>query len=52
VIQQIRFDGPDSNRDNIVANGIEQCIFNPKDASFYINIANTGAASLATPSPV
>jgi hypothetical protein len=51
VIQKIKFDGTDSNGDNILANGIEQCIFNPKDGNFYINIPNTGAATLATPLP-
>jgi hypothetical protein len=51
VIQKIKFDGTDPNGDNILANGIEQCIFNPKDGNFYINIPNTGAASLATPLP-
>jgi hypothetical protein len=51
VIQKIKFDGTDPNADNILANGIEQCIFNPKDGSIYINIPNTGAATLATPLP-
>jgi hypothetical protein len=51
VIQKIKFDGTDSNGNNILANGIEQCIFNPKDGNFYINIPNTGAATLATPLP-
>jgi hypothetical protein len=51
VIQKITFDGTDPNADHILANGIEQCIFNPKDESIYINIPNTGAATLATPLP-
>jgi hypothetical protein len=51
VIQKIKFDGTDPNGDHILANGIEQCIFNPKDGKFYINIPNTGAATLATPLP-
>ena len=51
VIQQMKFDGTDPNADHILANGIEQCIFNPKDGNFYINIPNTGAATLATPLP-
>ena len=51
VIQKIKFDGTDPNADHILANGIEQCIFNPKDGNFYINIPNTGAATLATPLP-
>jgi hypothetical protein len=51
VIQKIKFDGTDPNADHILANGIEQCIFNPKDEKIYINIPNTGAATLATPLP-
>jgi hypothetical protein len=51
VIQKIKFDGTDPNANNILANGIEQCIFNPKDGNFYINLPNTGAATLATPLP-
>jgi hypothetical protein len=51
VIQKIKFDGTDPNADNILANGIEQCIFNPKDGNIYMNIPNTGAATLATPLP-
>jgi hypothetical protein len=51
VIQKIKFDGTDPNADDILANGIEQCIFNPKDENIYINIPNTGAATLATPLP-
>jgi hypothetical protein len=51
VIQRMRFDGTDPNGANILANGIEQCVFNPRDGKFYINIPNTGAASLATPLP-
>jgi hypothetical protein len=51
VILQIKFDGTDPNADNILANGIEQCIFNPKDGNFYINIPNSGAATLATALP-
>jgi hypothetical protein len=51
VIQRIRFDGTDPNGANILANGIEQCVFNPRDGKFYLNIPNTGAASLATPLP-
>jgi hypothetical protein len=51
VVQKIKFDGTDPNADHILANGIEQCIFNPKDGNIYINIPNTGAATLATPLP-
>jgi hypothetical protein len=55
VIQKIRFDGTDPNAADpatgkpILANGIEQCV--SLDGKFYLNIPNTGAASLATPLP-
>jgi hypothetical protein len=48
VIQKIKFDGTDPNGDNILANGIEQCIFNKKDGNFYINIPNTVQGSNTT----
>jgi hypothetical protein len=48
VIQKIKFDGTDPNGDKILANGIEQCIFNPKDGNFYINIPNTVQGSNTT----
>jgi hypothetical protein len=51
VLQRIRFDGTDPNGANILSNGIEQCVFNPRDGKFYLNIPNTGAASLKTPLP-
>jgi hypothetical protein len=51
VIGKIKFDGTDPNGKNILANGIEQCIFNPADGKFWMNIPNTGAATLATPLP-
>jgi hypothetical protein len=51
VIQRISFDGTDPNALNLLANGIEQCDFNPRDGKFYINLPNTGASTLATPSP-
>jgi hypothetical protein len=34
VIQKIKFDGTNPNADHILANGIDQCIFNPKDGNF------------------
>jgi hypothetical protein len=43
VLQRIRFDGTDPNGSNILANGIEQCVFNPRDGKFYLNIPATGA---------
>jgi hypothetical protein len=40
VIQQMKFDGSDPYAKNLVANGIEQCDFNPRDGKFYINLPN------------
>jgi hypothetical protein len=51
VLQHIRFDGTDPNGYFLLANGIEQCQFNPRDGKFYINLPNTGPSSLATPLP-
>jgi hypothetical protein len=51
VIQRIRFDGSDSDGNDpfkILANGIEQCIFNPRDGKFYLNIPNTVQGSNKT----
>jgi hypothetical protein len=55
VLHQIKFDGSDMNAGidpetgkPIVANGIEQCIFNPRDGNFYINIPNTVKGSNMT----
>jgi hypothetical protein len=41
VLQRMKFDGSDASADNIVASGIEQCVFNPRDGKFYINIPAT-----------
>jgi hypothetical protein len=49
VLQRIRFDGTDPNGDNILANGIEQCQFNPRDGKFYLAIPMTGPAAATTP---
>jgi hypothetical protein len=51
VIQRISFDGTDPNALNLLANGIEQCAFNPRDGKFYINLPNTGPSTLTTPLP-
>jgi hypothetical protein len=51
VLQRIRFDGTDPNGNNILANGIEQCQFNPRDGKFYINIPLTGPATATPPGP-
>ena len=49
VLQHIRFDGTDPNGDKILANGIEQCAFNPRDGKFYLSIPMTGPATATTP---
>ncbi len=51
VLQRIKFDGTDPNGNNILANGIEQCQFNPRDGKFYINIPLTGPATATPPGP-
>jgi hypothetical protein len=35
----------------ILANGIDQCIFNPRDGNFYLNIPNTGPVPPITTPP-
>lgn len=40
VLQRMKFDGTDKNADNILANGIEQCVY--ADGKFYLNIPATG----------
>jgi hypothetical protein len=49
VIQRTRFDGTDPNGLNILANGIEQCVFNPRDGDFYLAIPATGTAAASKP---
>jgi hypothetical protein len=44
ILGTIKFDGTDSKGDNINANGIEQCAYNPQDKKFYINMPMTGGA--------
>jgi hypothetical protein len=51
VVGGIVFDGTDKKGNNILANGIEQCAFNPRDKKFYLNIPKTGPATAATPGP-
>jgi hypothetical protein len=41
VLGTIKFDGTDNKGNNILANGIEQCAFNPRDKKFYLNIPAT-----------
>jgi hypothetical protein len=49
VVGTIKFDGTDPTGNNIVANGIEQCAFNPRDRKFYLNMPATGTT--ANPGP-
>ena len=55
VLHKITFNGSDKNAGidpetgkPIQANGIEQCIFNPRDGNFYLNIPNTVKGSNTT----
>jgi hypothetical protein len=41
VLGGIIFDGTDQKGNNIKANGIEQCAYNPRDKKFYINMPAT-----------
>jgi hypothetical protein len=45
---KIHFDGTDPHGNNIVANGIEQCAYDPRDGKFYINIPQTGGTAFPT----
>jgi hypothetical protein len=51
VLQRIKFDGTDPNGNHILANGIEQCQFDPRDGKFYLNIPLTGPATATPPGP-
>jgi hypothetical protein len=42
VQQKIYFNGKDANGANILANGIEQCQYNPRNGKFYLNIPAQG----------
>ena len=41
IIQIIKFDGTDPDGNHILANGLEQCQFNPRDDNFYFNIPDS-----------
>jgi hypothetical protein len=43
VLQKISFKGGDPNAMGVVASGIEQCQFNPRDEKFYLGIPATSA---------
>jgi hypothetical protein len=49
VLGTIKFDGTDKKGNNILANGIEQCAYNPRDKKFYINIPATGTTTSPGP---
>jgi hypothetical protein len=51
VLGTIKFDGSDQKGNNILANGIEQCAFNPRDKKFYLNIPATVAGTPPSPGP-
>jgi DNA-binding beta-propeller fold protein YncE len=46
VLGTIKFDGSDKKGNNILANGIEQCQYNPRDKKFYLNIPATVTGTL------
>jgi hypothetical protein len=48
VLGTIKFDGTDKKGNNILANGIEQCAYNPQDKKFYINMPATGTTASPT----
>ena len=52
VLQKMTFDGTDPMANKIIANGIEQCQFDPRDGKFYLNIPNTGTATPPGPGVV
>jgi hypothetical protein len=51
VLRTITFDGTDQKGNNIHANGIEQCAYNPRDKKFYLNIPATVVTTGTTTSP-
>jgi hypothetical protein len=51
TLELVGFDGSDKKGNNILANGIEQCAFNPRDKKFYLNIPATVAGTPPSPGP-
>jgi hypothetical protein len=51
VVGTIKFNGSDPNGNSILANGIEQCAFNPQDNKFYLNIPATVVGTPPKPGP-
>jgi hypothetical protein len=47
----IEFDGTDQKGNNIKANGIEQCAYNPRDKKFYLNIRRPWSPLGPPPAP-
>ncbi len=45
VLGKITFDGNDPRGDKILANGIEQCQWNPRDEKFYLAIPDIGGSN-------
>jgi hypothetical protein len=45
TVGKIRFDGTDANGANLLANGIEQCAFNPRDGKFYLSLPDVGGGT-------
>ncbi len=45
VLGKIKFDGTDANGNKILANGIEQCQFNPRDGKFYLSLPDIGGGT-------
>src|SRR6266849_11223477 len=44
ILGKITFDGKDPRGDKILANGIEQCQWNPRDEKFYLAIPDIGGS--------
>ncbi len=45
IIGKIRLDGTDPNGNNILANGIEQCQWNPENGKFYLAVPDVGGGA-------
>src|SRR5260370_30081579 len=45
VLGKITFDGNDPRGDKILANGIGQCQWNPRDEKFYLTIPDIGGSN-------
>jgi DNA-binding beta-propeller fold protein YncE len=45
ILGKITFDGKDPRGDKILANGIEQCQWNPRDEKFYLAVPDIGGSN-------